>query len=155
MRDDTLVLGLLVLLGVNAVDVVTALERLVVGEKDEGASVLDNVLRGATNGREALVDLAEGLVADGVSLLDVGGDVSVGLGEVGEDGSGEGLVGGVGELDRALAELVVLDCVDRVVYDRVVEEMLEDSRAVRLAWDIAVNLTRSHGVGEDDWEGQR
>lgn len=49
----------------------------------------------------------------------------VGLGEVGDDGSGEGLVSGVGELDGALAEFVGLEGVDTVANDRVVEEMLQ------------------------------
>lgn len=65
------------------------------------------------------------------------------LGEVGDDWSGEGLVSGVGELDGALAEFVGLEGVDAVANDRVVEEMLDESRILSSA-HIAVNLVR-HG----------
>lgn len=67
----------------------------------------------------------------------------VGLGEVGDDGGGEGLVSSVSELDGALAEFVGLEGVDAVADDRIVEEMLDEGRILSSA-HVAINLVR-HG----------
>lgn len=115
---------LLVLGGVDLEDVVLALEPLVVGEEDEALGVVVEIVGGLLDDGEALVDAVQRLVANLVGPGDVGGDVLDGLGEVGEDGSGEGLVGGVAELDGLLAVLVGLEGVDAVADEGVVQQVL-------------------------------
>jgi hypothetical protein len=56
--------------------------------------------------------------------LDVRRDVLVGLGQVGNDRSSEGLVSGIAKLDGALAVFVGLEGVDAVADNWVVEQML-------------------------------
>jgi hypothetical protein len=53
--------------------------------------------------------------------LDVRPDVLVRLGEVGNNGSGESLISGVAELDRAPAVFIGLEGMDAVVDNWVVE----------------------------------
>lgn len=67
----------------------------------------------------------------------------VAFGEVGNDGGSKGLVGGVTKSDGALAEFVGLEGVDAVADERVVEEMLDESRVLSGA-HVAVDLVR-HG----------
>lgn len=139
--------GLLLLLGFGAVDledVVTALNTLVVGEEDQALGIIVQLGGGLLDDGEAGIDVVERLVANRVDTLNVGRNVLVRLGEVGEDGGSEGLVGRVTELDGALGVTVALDGADAVVDQRVVEEMLEESRVVSRAGDIAVDLRDSH-----------
>ena len=103
---------------------VPALEALVVGEKDEALGIVVELLGGLHDNGEFLVDAVEGLVAEGVDLLDVRRDILVGPLEPGKNGSGKGLVSGVAELDRPLSVFVGLESVDAVANDGVVEEML-------------------------------
>ena len=63
------------------------------GREHQVAGALVDLSRGFADDGKALVDGREGAVAEGVGLLDVGGDVLVRLLEEGEDGLGEGLVG--------------------------------------------------------------
>lgn len=106
---------------------VLALEALAEREQDETLGVRVEVGRRLLDNGKALVDLAEGLLAQGVDLLDVGRDVVVGPAQVGEDGLGQRLVGRVAERDGLLAILVASDGVDAVADDRVVEDVLQGS----------------------------
>lgn len=147
--------SLLLLLGLSAVDledVVATLNTLVVGEEDQALGVVVQLGGGLLDDGEGGIEAVEGLVANGVGTLNVGRNVLVGLGEVGEDGSSEGLVGRVTELEGALGILVALDGANAVVDQRVVEKMLEESRVVGRAGDIAVDLGDSHCVsGGGGW----
>ena len=125
--DQAGLLILLVLAGKDVEDVVAALDALVVRQQDEALGVVVQVVGGPLDDGEALVDAGQGLVAEGVGLGQEGDDVTVGLGEVGDDGGGEGLVGGVAQLDAAPAVLVPLDGVDGVADDGVVHQMLLES----------------------------
>ncbi len=89
------------LLGLGAVDVkdvVATLEALIVGQEDEGLGVAVELGGGLLDNGEALVDAGQRLLAERVGALDIRRDELVGLGEVGEDGGGKGLVGRVAEL---------------------------------------------------------
>lgn len=165
VSDDATLLILLVLARVDLEDVVAALEGLVVGQPDQALGVGVELAGGLLDDGEALVQAVEGLVAERVGAGNVGRDVGVGLFQPGENGSGDGLVGGVAELDGALAELVGLEGVDAVTDDGVVEEVLagvslglniytwvlgiaylDEGRAVGGVGQFAVNL-RGHGDG--------
>lgn len=74
---------------------VLALQTLGVGQEDEGLGVVVELGGGLLDNGQLLVELVEGLVAECVGAVDVGGDVLVGAGEPGKDGGGKGLVGGV------------------------------------------------------------
>ncbi len=122
-------LGLLLGLGaVDLEDVVAALEALVVGQEDEGLGVAVELGRGLLDDGEALVDAGQRLLAERVGTLDVRRDELVGLGEVGQEGGGKGLVGRVAELERALGVGVGVDGAgdgaDAVGDEGVVEEVL-------------------------------
>lgn len=110
---------------------VAALEALVVGQQDEGLCVAVELGGGLLDGGEALVDAGQRLLADRVGALNVRRDELVGLGEVGQEGCSEGLVGRVAELKRALRVGVGVDSagdgVDAVGDDGVVEEVLLSS----------------------------
>jgi hypothetical protein len=69
---------------------------------------LVDLLSGLLDDGESLVNAVEDRIPQGIDLFDVRRDVLVGLGEVGNDGSSEGLVSGVAELDGALAVFVGL-----------------------------------------------
>lgn len=125
--------GLLLGLGVEDVEnVVAALETLVDGEEDDGLGVVVELAGGLLDDGEALVDAVQGLVADGVDALDVGRDVLVGLGEVGDDGDGKGLVGRVAELDGLLGVGVGVDGggdgVDAIADEGVAENVLKKKK---------------------------
>lgn len=124
VSDEARLLVLLVFRAVHLKDVVPTLEALVVGEKDEALGIVVKLLGGLHDNGESLVDAVEGLVAEGVDLLDVRRDILVGPLEPGNNGSGKGLVSGVAELDRLLAVFVGLESVDAVANDGVGEEML-------------------------------
>lgn len=141
--------SLLLLLGLGTVDledVVAALDTFVVGEEDQALGVVVQLGGRLLDDGEGGIEAVEGLVANGVRTLNVGRNVLVWLGEVGEDRSSEGLVSRVTELEGALGVLVALDGGDAVVDQRVVEEMLEEGRVVSRAGDIAVDLGDSHCV---------
>jgi len=142
VSDEARLLVLLVFRAVHLKDVVPTLEALVVGEKDEALGIVVKLLGGLHDNGESLVDAVEGLVAEGVDLLDVRRDILVGPLEPGNNGSGKGLVSGVAELDRLLAVFVGLESVDAVANDGVGEEML-DERRVSSA-HITVDLRRRH-----------
>jgi hypothetical protein len=116
--------GLLVLAGVCAQDMIAALETLVVGEQDDALGIGVQLVGGLLDGREALIDLCQGLVAEVVCLLDVGLDVLVGAVEVGYDGGGKGLVGRVAKLDGLCAVWVRLEGLDTVVNNVVTIQVL-------------------------------
>lgn len=121
------VAALLIILDLGRVDVedvVAALKGLVVGQQDEALGVGVELAGGLLDEGEALVEAVERLVAERVDAGDVGRDVLVGLGEVGQDGGGEGLVGRVAELEGALGILVGLEGVDAVADERVVQQVL-------------------------------
>lgn len=103
---------------------IPSLKALVVGEKDEALGIVVELLGGLHDNGELLVDAVEGLIAEGVDLLDVRRDILVRPLEPGKNGSGKGLVSGVAELDRPLSVFVGLESVDAVANDGVVEEML-------------------------------
>jgi hypothetical protein len=118
-------LGLLDLTSPDVVNMVAALETLVVRQKDEALGVAVQLLCGLADDGEALVELAEGLVAKGVGADDVGRDVLVELGQVGNHGGGEGLVGRVAKLQRLMAVLVGLEGLDAITDDGVAQEVLQ------------------------------
>jgi hypothetical protein len=105
-------------------DVILALETLMVWEEDKSPRILVELLGGLLGDGESLVDAIEGLAAQGVDLLDVRRDILVGLREVGNNGSSEGLVSGFAELDGALAVFVGFEDMDAVADNWVVEQML-------------------------------
>ena len=101
-RDGSLavanVAALLILFRLSGVDiehVVTALKGLVVGQEDEALGLGIELAGGLLDGGEALVEAVERLVAKRVGAGDVGRDVLVRLGEIGQDGGSKGLVGRV------------------------------------------------------------
>lgn len=116
--------GLLVLGAVDAQDVVLGLEALVQREQHHALGVGVQLARLLLDDGELGVDLGQRLVAEVVGLLDVRGDVLVGLLEVGHDRGGEGLVGRVAQLQGLLAVGIALEGLDAIVDDRVVEEVL-------------------------------
>ena len=120
VSDKASLLVLLVLVRIDAVNVVTALDALVVRKEDEGTGVVVKVGRRLLDDGEALVNLAKGLVANRVGLLYIWGDVTVRLREPRKDGSGEGLVGRVTERNGALTKLIGFDRVNAVADDGVV-----------------------------------
>ena len=124
MGNDTLLLSLLDLGVVDLEDVVAALEAHAVGQEDEALGVGVNVGGGLLDSGEALVKASQGGVAEGVGLGDVRRDVLVRLGEKGDDGGSESLVGGISQGNGALAVLVRLEGLDAIVDDGVVEEVL-------------------------------
>lgn len=140
--DEAWLLVLLVFRAVHLKDVIPSLEALVVGEKDEALGIVVELLGGLHDNGEFLVDAVEGLVAEGVDLLDVRRDILVGPLEPGKNGSGKGLVSGVAELDRLLSVFVGLESVDAVANDGVVEEMLEERRVSSA--HITVDLRGRH-----------
>lgn len=116
--------GLLVLAGVGAPDVVASLETLVVWEQDNALGIGVQLVGGLLDDREALVDLGQGLVAQVVCLLDVGLDILIGTVEVGHDGSGKCLVGRVAELDGLGAVGVRLERLNAIVDNVVTVQVL-------------------------------
>lgn len=88
---------------------------------DDGAF---NLLGLFLDDREPFVDFGETLVAESVGFGDVGCDVGVGRGEVGEEGLCETLVALVGVFDRGGAVLVVFEGGDGVGHQRVGGEVL-------------------------------
>lgn len=67
-----LLLKLLELGSVDLEDVLLALESLLVGEQNQAAGVVVEVISGLLDDGEALFDAVQGLVAKGVGLLDIG-----------------------------------------------------------------------------------
>jgi hypothetical protein len=135
VSDKAGLLVLLVLGRVDVQDVITALNTLVVREQNQTLGIIVDVVGGLLDYGEALVNAGERLIAKRIRLREVGRDVLVGLGEIGHDRSGEGLVGRVTELDGSLAVLVGLEGIDTVADDRVVEQMLFRARRGTLACD--------------------
>lgn len=132
MSDKAWLLVLLVFRAVNLKDVISALESLVVGEKDETLGIVVELLGGLHDNRESLVDAVKSLVAEGINLLDVRRDILIGPLEPGNHGGSKGLVGGVAELDRPLAVFVGLESVDAVANNGVVKEMLSRLHVSRI-----------------------
>lgn len=120
----TAAVGLLILVRVEAKDVVAALEALVVWEQDDALGVGVQLVCGLLDGREPLVDLGQRLVAEVVCLLDVRLDILVGAVEVGHDGSSKGLVGRVAKLDRLSAIRVGLERLDAIVDNVITDQVL-------------------------------
>lgn len=130
----------LVLLCVDIQHVVLALKGLVVGQEDEFLCFRVEFTSGLLNGGERRVKLGQGLVTKVVRLLDVGIDVLVWLGKVGQDGGGEGLVGGVCEGDGFLTDGVGLEGLDAVVDNRPACEVLwELSALLWIGWKAATD----------------
>lgn len=125
LGDEALLVGLLVLGGVDLEDVVLALEALVVGQQDQTLGLVVEVVGGLLDHGESLVDAVERLVAKVVDPVGVGSDVLKGLGEPGDHGSSKGLVSRVAELDGPLAQLVGLEGVNTIMDDGVVEQVLQ------------------------------
>ena len=89
----------------------------------DGAADLLGVL---TDDGEARVDLGQALVAQSVGARQVGSDIAVGSGEVGQDWFGEAVVGLVTVLDGLGADGVAFEEGDGVGDDGVGSEMLEN-----------------------------
>lgn len=116
--------GLLVLAGVGAPDMVAALKALVVWEQDNALGIGVQLVGGLLDDRETLIDLGQCLVAEVVGLLDIGLDILVGAVEVVDNGSGKGLVGRVAELDGLCAVRVRLERLDAIMDNVVVVQVL-------------------------------
>jgi len=134
--DQVVAADLLDLAAVRLEHVVLAGQAGPIWEEDEVAGLLVDLAGGLFDYRKARVDGRERLVAQVVGLLDVGGDVLVRLGEVGDYGLGEGLVGRVAELEGLLAVGVGLEGLEAVVDYWVVEEVVDEGRV----WHIAIDL---------------
>lgn len=116
--------GLLVLAGVGAPDMVAALEALVVWEQDNALGIGIQLVGGLLDDREPLIDLGQCLVAEVVGLLDIGLDILVGAVEVGYNGSGKGLVGRVADLDGLCAVRVRFERLDAIMDNVVIVQVL-------------------------------
>lgn len=108
---------------VGAVDVVLALEALAQRQEGEAGGAVVQLVGRFLDGREPLLDLGQGAVAERVGLGDVGGDVLVRLGEVDQHGPGH-VEAVVGEREGLFAERVGLEGLDAVVDKGVGAEML-------------------------------
>lgn len=126
--NNSLLLDLLDLRGVDLENVVATLDALVQGQVDEALGIGVDVGGGLLDGRETLVKAGEGGIAERVGLGDVRRDVLVGLEEEWDDGGGKGLVGGVGQGNGALAILVGLEGLDAIADEGVVEKVLSWNR---------------------------
>lgn len=144
--DKSGLLVLLVLAGVNLKDVLLALKAHGVGHEDQALGVIVEVGGGLLDDGELLIDAVEGLVAEGVGLLNVRRDILVRLGKPGNDGSSKGLVGSVAELDGLLAVLVGLEGVDTVANDGVVQKVLEQSAGLALGCPFLGRAIAGRGV---------
>lgn len=120
----TAAVGLLVLAGVGAEDMVAALDALVVWEQDNALGIGVQLVGGLLDDRETLIDLGQCLVAEVVCLLDIGLDILVGAVEVGYNGGGKGLVGRVAELDGLRAVRVRLERLDAIMDNVVIVQVL-------------------------------
>lgn len=126
--DDAVAARLLVLIVVRAEEVVPTLAS----DAQREVSNLDDL---ALYGRcvllddgEALFNLAEPIVGQAVGALDVWCDVAVGLGQVGDNGLAEAVVGCGAEIQRLLAIRVRLVGADEIRDDGVGGQMLRLER---------------------------
>lgn len=124
LANEALLLDLLSFASIDFEDVVTTRDTLIVRKQDQAAGVVVQVAGGLLDDGESLLDAGEGLVTQGVGACDIGRDVLVGFGEPRKDGSSEGLIGGVTELEGALSVLVGLDGVNAVADQGIGEEVL-------------------------------
>lgn len=88
-RHNALPAHLLTLTPINTNDVLLALGTLLQREEDNRLAIVDEFTGGLLDDGELGVDGGERGVAERVGFGDVGRDVLVGLGEVGEEGVGE------------------------------------------------------------------
>lgn len=106
--------ALLVFRAVQVEDVLLDVTCELEGEEgivDNGAPDLFGIL---LDDRESLVNLAQAVVSQGIGLADIGSDISVGLGEVGEDGLRKAVVTLVGVVQGLGGVLVALEGCDGV-----------------------------------------
>ncbi len=116
--------NLLVLRVVDIDDMALGLHAFADREVDDGLAVRNQLVCGLLQGRNALIDPGQRIVANSIGLLDVGRDILVRLVEVGQDRFGEGLVSGVAQLYGLLAVRVFLEVSDAIIDDRVATEVL-------------------------------
>lgn len=122
ISSNVLILGV-----VDLEDMVLGLGALAHGEEHDALAVAPELARRLLQDGEPLVDLGEDLVANRVGLLDVGRDVFVRLGKIGDDGLRERLVRRVAELERLLAVGVLLDVGQAIAHDGILGEVLSPS----------------------------
>lgn len=150
--------NLLILGVVDTEQVVGGLLALGDGEEGDVLAVGDDLFCWLLEDGQLLVDLGQGSGAEVVDLLDVGRDVLVGPGKVGDDGLREGLVGRVAQLYRLLAVGVALERREGIAHDGVAGDVLrqgESSGSAKTPLDSVQLVTQEQeltwSVAEDGW----
>lgn len=130
--NNVLTADLLLLLAERLQNVVLGFETSANGQGNDALGTGVQLLGGLLDDGEALVNLGQGLVAEVVCLFGIGAQVSPRTSEVREKRLGKGLVGRVAVDQGLLADGVVPEGNDTVVYYRVIQEVLSRTVSKRL-----------------------